>query len=60
MLFYSCRYDTQFADKATLKLNRKPQLSEIICTKIDTVLDRAGEAYRAGQLRRSLEIAKEA
>lgn len=41
-------------------MNRKPQLSDAIRTEIDAVLDRSGEAYRAGQLRRSLEIAEEA
>ena len=41
-------------------MNRKPQLPATLQNEINAVLDRAGEAYRAGDLRRSLEIAKEA
>lgn len=41
-------------------MERKPQLPETLRREIDAVLDRAGEAYRSGELRRSLEIAEEA
>ncbi len=41
-------------------MERKPQLPQSLQDEINAVLDRSGEAYRAGNLRRSLEIAEEA
>ncbi len=54
------RDDIVLSNSRRTDMVRKPQLPQDVQDRINAVLDRAGEAYRAGELRRSLEIAEEA